>query len=187
MSECFPNFVKGDTLETREGLQEAEFNKALQAGGFQRERDRRVNAPAKNSDPLGAGTYLFSNCEWKDPANEKDRSELHQGFRHLAERFPAAGRCCTFERFLEVVTRFHDGWQPNAGRARKKQKTADNSACDDDALLCSSLVKDGKGYKSGTCFGTGAHLTIDPIGKREKSESGMCSNAWFTYTQLTLN
>jgi hypothetical protein len=72
---------------------------------------------------------------------------------------------------LEVVTSFHDGWQPNAGRARKKQKTADNSACDDDALLCSSL-KDGKGFKSGTCFGTGARLTIEPIDKTEKSESG---------------
>ena len=51
MSECFPNFVKGDTLETREGLQEAEFNKALQAGGVQRERDRRVDAPAKELRP----------------------------------------------------------------------------------------------------------------------------------------
>jgi len=100
MSECFPDFVKGDTLETREGLQEAEFNKALQAGGFQRERDRRVDAPAKNSDPLGAGTYLFSKCEWKDPANDKARNELYQGFQHLAKRFPSAARCCSFSRFL---------------------------------------------------------------------------------------
>ena len=171
MSECFPTFVKGDTLETREGLQEAEFNKALQAGGFQRERDRRVNAPAKNSDPLGAGTYLFSNCEWKDPANEEARNELYQGFQHLAERFPAAARCCSFSRFLEVVAKFHDGWQPYAGRARKKQKSADSLACDDDALLCSSLTKDGKGFKSSTCLGTGSRLTIDPMDKSEKSES----------------
>jgi hypothetical protein len=58
MSECFPNFVKGDTLETREGLQEAEFNKALQAGGFQRERDRRVDAPAKELRRLNGPTVI---------------------------------------------------------------------------------------------------------------------------------
>ena len=45
----------------------------MQAGGFKRERDRRMEAKKKNTDPLGAGTYLFSNCEWKDPKCEKDR------------------------------------------------------------------------------------------------------------------
>jgi hypothetical protein len=165
MSECFPSFVKGDSLETREGLQEAEFNKALQAGGFKRERDRRVDAPAKNSDPLGAGTYLFSNCEWKDPSDDKDRTILLQGYQHLVERFPAAGRVCTFARFLEVVARFHDGWKPNAGRARKKQKTVDSMCCDDDASESASKTPDCKSFKAGTPFSTGAHVTIEPNDK----------------------
>ena len=190
MSECFPKLVKGDTLETRDGLQEAEFNKALQAGGFRRERDRRVDAPAKSSDPLGAGTYLFSNCQWKDPSNEKDRRDLMLRFQHLAERFPAAGKSCNFTHFIEVVTKFHDGWKPNAGRARKKQKTLENMACDDDAMSCSSKMSDKSidmrmgamscsdmkmsGFKSesrGTAFGTGATLSIDPAERRADGSS----------------
>lgn len=177
MSESFPNFIKGDTLETREGLHEAEFNKALQAGGFRRERDRRVDAPAKNSDPLGAGTYLFSNCEWKDPTSDRDRHDLMQGFQHLAERFPAASKHCNAKSFLDVVAKFHDGWKPNAGRARKKQKSADSMSVDDDAVSCSSKMSedmrmgamsssDSKpSLKLGTAFGTGATLSIDPNGR----------------------
>ena len=122
MSECFPNLVKGESMESRGGLQEAEFNKALQVGGMQRVRDRRVDAPAKLADPLGAGTYLFSNCCWRDPSDVKNRRALHQGFLSLVERYPAAARACSFERFVEVITKFHDGWKPYAGRARKKQK-----------------------------------------------------------------
>ena len=50
-----------------------------------------MDAPAKTSDPLGAGTYLFSNREWRDPSSRAGAEELAQGFRHLVERFPLAG------------------------------------------------------------------------------------------------
>jgi hypothetical protein len=50
-----------------------------------------MDAPAKTSDPLGAGTYLFSNREWRDPSSRVGAEELAQGFRHLEERFPSAG------------------------------------------------------------------------------------------------
>ena len=174
MSESFPSFVKGDSVDTRDGLQEAEFNKALQAGGFRRERDRRVDAPAKNSDPLGAGTYLFSNCEWRDPTNETQIRDLVQGFQHLVKSYPAAGKSCSCERFLEVVAKFHAGWKPNAKRARKKQKTLE-MGCDDDTMSvlskCSTQsVQDVRmgasdlkpGSKSGKSFGNGVNLHLYP-------------------------
>jgi len=174
MSESFPSFVKGDSLDTRDGLQEAEFNKALQAGGFRRERDRRVDAPAKNSDPLGAGTYLFSNCEWRDPTNETEIHDLVKGFQRLVQSYPAAGKSCSCERFLEVVAKFHAGWKPNAGRARKKQKTLE-MGCDDDTMSVSSKcsaqsmqdVRMGAsdlkpGSKLGTPFGNGVNFHLNP-------------------------
>jgi hypothetical protein len=43
------------------------------------------------------------------------RNDLIQGFRHLVERFPSAAKHCNVDRFLEVVSNFHDGWKPNAG------------------------------------------------------------------------
>ncbi|EKX38486.1 hypothetical protein GUITHDRAFT_165219 [Guillardia theta CCMP2712] len=139
LSECFPSCVKTDGGTSRYGLQEAEFNKAVQAGGFRRERDRRVNALTKRVDPLGAGMYLFSMRVWKDPSNPRDREELMQGWRHLVERFPQVAKVCSVDRFLEVVSKFHDAWQPNAGRARKKQKMQANEMAEK-PLSSSSLT-----------------------------------------------
>uniref|UniRef100_A0A7S0H934 Uncharacterized protein n=1 Tax=Hanusia phi TaxID=3032 RepID=A0A7S0H934_9CRYP len=139
LAECFPSCVKTDGGSSRYGLQEAEFNKAVQAGGFRRERDRRVNALTKRVDPLGAGMYLFSMRVWKDPSSPRDREELMQGWRHLVERFPQVAKVCSVDRFLEVVSKFHDAWQPNAGRARKKQKMHGNELAEKPPSSSSSL------------------------------------------------
>lgn len=44
---------------------------------------RRMDAPAKTTDPLGAGTYLFSNREWRDASTCSGRAELAQGKSNL--------------------------------------------------------------------------------------------------------
>eukprot|EP00288_Rhodomonas_lens_P014329 CAMPEP_0177693712 /NCGR_PEP_ID=MMETSP0484_2-20121128/2546_1 /TAXON_ID=354590 /ORGANISM="Rhodomonas lens, Strain RHODO" /LENGTH=333 /DNA_ID=CAMNT_0019204541 /DNA_START=41 /DNA_END=1039 /DNA_ORIENTATION=+ len=122
LSECCPECVRGCGVNQKYGIAEAEFNKAVQACGFIRERDRRVNAMTRSSDPLGAGMYLFSQRRWRDVNDPQDKAELESGWAALCERLPWISRQCTLDRFFELVSKFHDGWQPNAGRARKKPR-----------------------------------------------------------------
>mmetsp|Transcript_44042 Transcript_44042/g.68854 ORF Transcript_44042/g.68854 Transcript_44042/m.68854 type:complete len:491 (-) Transcript_44042:84-1556(-) len=120
--ECCPRSVRCDEVTNLHGLAEAEFNKVLQAAGFQRERDRRVNAMTRSEDPSGAGMYLFCCRRWRDVNNPVDRGELVSGWKSICDSFPVVAQHCTLERFLSVISKFHDNWKPNAGRAKKKPK-----------------------------------------------------------------
>jgi len=134
--------------------------------------------------------YLFSMRRWRDVNDAQDKAELEGGWASLCERLPWIAKQCSKEQFLDVVSRFHDDWQPNAGRARKKprfdstspsnpvlSRGSTNSSLDTAASLdCSSPVFNTMpNLQPGahrSCFGAGmlstrtpslGSLTADPL------------------------
>eukprot|EP00960_Hanusia_phi_P009898 288605-Hanusia_phi.AAC.2 len=124
LCECCPSAVRLHSGGVKDGLSETEFNKALQAAGFERERDRRGKALNKMDDPLGAGMYLFSYRRWKNPSDPSDRAALEEAYDELYSQFPSNMQHCSLERFLQIVSTFCDVWTPNAGRAKKRPRSS---------------------------------------------------------------
>ncbi|EKX41708.1 hypothetical protein GUITHDRAFT_112122 [Guillardia theta CCMP2712] len=123
LCECCPSAVRLHTGGVKDGLSETEFNKALQAAGFERERDRRGKALNKLDDPLGAGMYLFSYRRWRNPSDPGDRAALEDAHDELCAQFPSNMQHCDLDRFLKVVSSFCEVWAPNAGRAKKRPRS----------------------------------------------------------------
>jgi len=115
LTEVYPLCIQAQT-NFRDGLTEVQLNKALQKAGFKRVRDRRTHATRRTDDPTGAGMYLFSGVRWRDPNDPADRNHLLNGWNAMIKKFPMIAKKCTVEHFLDVVTKFHKSWQPNAER-----------------------------------------------------------------------
>jgi len=120
LCECCPAAVRMDITGSKYGVSETQFNKCLQAAGFERERDRRGKALNKQEDPVGAGMYLFCMRRWRDPRDATDLEELSHGWKELCALFPVNTADCTLDRFIQLCEKMHDCWKPNAGRAMKR-------------------------------------------------------------------
>jgi len=119
LQRCCPSAVRVAVDSPRDGISEHEFNKLMQAEGFIRVRDRRAVATKKDSDPDGAGLYLFSNRRWRDPDSVEDFKVLEQAWHGMCQN-GVFQKECSFRAFLETVAMFRGSWKPRAGRMRRR-------------------------------------------------------------------
>eukprot|EP00287_Rhodomonas_sp_CCMP768_P008707 CAMPEP_0196739164 /NCGR_PEP_ID=MMETSP1091-20130531/20683_1 /TAXON_ID=302021 /ORGANISM="Rhodomonas sp., Strain CCMP768" /LENGTH=250 /DNA_ID=CAMNT_0042083523 /DNA_START=188 /DNA_END=940 /DNA_ORIENTATION=+ len=107
----FPAYARTDDGKGfRDGVSEMQLNKELQKNGFTRIRDRRICAHKRSEDPNGAGMYLFSHLQWKDPSQPEEREVLIQWHGKMVKEFPLVMLSCKLEKFLRVVGEFQQAW-----------------------------------------------------------------------------
>eukprot|EP00287_Rhodomonas_sp_CCMP768_P002493 CAMPEP_0196719664 /NCGR_PEP_ID=MMETSP1091-20130531/2597_1 /TAXON_ID=302021 /ORGANISM="Rhodomonas sp., Strain CCMP768" /LENGTH=314 /DNA_ID=CAMNT_0042060687 /DNA_START=30 /DNA_END=974 /DNA_ORIENTATION=+ len=111
LAKMFPAYARTeDGQGFRDGVSEVQLNKELQKNGFARIRDRRSCATRKADDPTGAGMYLFSQLQWKDPSDPEDYEALVHKYHEMVEKFPLILLSCKLEKYLRVVTEFQKEW-----------------------------------------------------------------------------
>ena len=87
----------------RQGISEAELNKALESNGFTRVRVRLRSIVAS------AGTLLFDARRWLNPNSESDLHLLIRAFGALRTNYPHL-LTCDETYFLRTVARHRDEW-----------------------------------------------------------------------------
>eukprot|EP00287_Rhodomonas_sp_CCMP768_P028302 CAMPEP_0202853164 /NCGR_PEP_ID=MMETSP1389-20130828/90342_1 /ASSEMBLY_ACC=CAM_ASM_000865 /TAXON_ID=302021 /ORGANISM="Rhodomonas sp., Strain CCMP768" /LENGTH=355 /DNA_ID=CAMNT_0049531707 /DNA_START=45 /DNA_END=1113 /DNA_ORIENTATION=- len=111
LHKMFPAYARTeDGQGFRDGVSEVQLNKELQKNGFERVRDRRTCAIRKSDDPIGAGMYMFSHLQWKDPSQPEEREVLIQWHAKMVEKFPLIMLSCKLDKFLRVVGEFQQAW-----------------------------------------------------------------------------
>lgn len=128
-SKMFPAYARTDDgCGFRDGVTEVQLNKELQRNGFSRTRDRRTGATKKSDDPKGAGMYLFSHLQWKDPSLAEDREALVAKYEQMAEKFPLIMSSCKLDRFLDVISSFQKEWAISAEQMGEVELDEDDAS-----------------------------------------------------------
>eukprot|EP00961_Rhodomonas_salina_P239185 3231380-Rhodomonas_salina.1 len=101
-AQCFPDLVR---TNSRRGLTQLEFNKALENNGFSRIRKRtqqtlRFNQKTKNSEFFLPSSFRFRNRRWRNPDNIQDRQFLNAGWDLLTKSEKVA---FSFDSLLNLI------------------------------------------------------------------------------------
>jgi hypothetical protein len=121
----------------RQGISEAELNKALESNGFTRVRVRLRSIVAS------AGTLLFDARRWLNPNSESDLHLLIRAFGALRTNYPHL-LTCDETYFLRTVARHRDEWvlrTRGGGRAAAEALCrTSGSAAPYSAIICTPTL-----------------------------------------------